>query len=93
MAKVLDPDGGRYTGVLPYDQSVFSSGISHFRTFVSTSHASDEKVPGDADWAFAFSRLFGKGLKDGWFTGHPFEVEPNGLAGVERALKKLKDGK
>ena len=57
IAKVLDPNGGRYTGVLPYDKSV------------------------------------GKGLKDGWFTGHPFEVVPNGLAGVEGALKNLKDGK
>lgn len=93
IAKVLDPNGGRYTGVLPYDKSVFASGITHSRTSVGNSHASDEKEPGDADLAFVFSQLFGKGLKDGWFTGHPFEVVPNGLAGVEGALKNLKDGK
>lgn len=93
LAKVLDENGGRYTGVLPYDESIFSSGIVHSRTAVANSHASDEKEPGDADLAFAFSQLFGKGLKDGWFTGHPFEVVPNGLAGVEGALKNLKAGK
>ncbi|EED14784.1 quinone oxidoreductase, putative [Talaromyces stipitatus ATCC 10500] len=93
LAKVLDTNGGRYTGVLPYDESVFASGISHSTTTVGNSHASDEKAPGDADLAFAFIRLFGKGLKDGWFTGHPFEVVPNGLAGVEEALRNLKDGK
>lgn len=40
-----------------------------------------------------FSRLFYKGLKDGWFSGHPYEVVPNGLDGVEGALKNLKEGK
>ena len=48
---------------------------------------------GDEDFGFVFFRLFGKGLKDGWFTGHPFEVLPGGLEGVEKGLACLKAGK
>jgi len=32
-------------------------------------------------------------LQEGWFTGHPFEVVPGGLGGVEQALRNLKEGK
>lgn len=93
LAKVLDPKEGRYTGVLPFDKSLFASGVQHSTTTVASSHGLKEHAPGNADLAFAFSQYFGQGLKDGWFTGHPFEVVPNGLAGIEGALKNLKDGK
>jgi hypothetical protein len=33
------------------------------------------------------------GLKDGWFTGHPYEVVSAGLNGVQTGLQKLMDGK
>jgi len=32
-------------------------------------------------------------LQEGWFKGHPYEVVPGGLGGVEGALKNLKEGK
>jgi len=38
-------------------------------------------------------RFFGRGLQEGWFKGHPYEVVPGGLGGVEGALKNLKEGR
>ncbi|KAI0865825.1 GroES-like protein [Xylaria cubensis] len=46
----------------------------------------------DRAFGFVYSRLFAKGLNDGWFKPHPHEVQPGGLSGLENALKKLKEG-
>lgn len=51
-----------------------------------------------ADWGqrqfgYVFTRLFTRGLEQGWFTGHPYEVVPGGLKGVETGLANLKAGK
>lgn len=35
----------------------------------------------------------GRGLQEGWFTGHPYQVMSGGLGGVEEALANLKAGK
>ena len=45
------------------------------------------------DLGFIFSRYFTRALQNGTFSGHPFEVRPGGLEGVEEALKDLKAGK
>lgn len=54
-------------------------------------------VHGDPDdlWDFGFvcTRLISKGLKEGWLCGHPYEVIPGGLDGVQEGLEKLRDGK
>ena len=42
---------------------------------------------------FGWSRLFGRGLQEGWISGHPYEVVPGGLEGVQTALENLKAGK
>lgn len=34
----------------------------------------------------------GEGVGCGWLKGHPFEVIPGGLDGVQRGLEKLKAG-
>jgi NADPH2:quinone reductase len=47
----------------------------------------------DREFAAAWYRLFGMGLAEGWFTGHPFEVVEGGLEGVDTALRNLKEGK
>lgn len=46
-----------------------------------------------AEFGAAFFQLMGRGLKQGWFQGHPFEVRPGGLAGLEGILSDLKEGK
>lgn len=93
LAKVLDPKQGLYTGVLPFDEKAFPDTLYTVRTNVGTVHKLPSEEPGIADLGFVFSQLFTKGLKDGWFSGHPYEVVPNGLDGVEGALKNLKEGK
>lgn len=93
LAKALDPKEGKYTGVLPFDESIFPATLKAIRTNVATVHQPHSEIPGRADLGFVFSRLFSKGLEDGWFSGHPYEVVPNGLEGVEGALKNLKEGK
>jgi NADPH2:quinone reductase len=46
-----------------------------------------------SDLGFVTSRWFARAWQAGKFDGHPFEVRPGGLEGVEQALKDLKDGK
>ena len=41
----------------------------------------------------AWFRLFGQGLREGWFSGHLYQVVKGGLAGVAEGLNNLKDGK
>ena len=47
----------------------------------------------DQELGFVYFRWFGKALKEGLFKGHPFEVVPGGLRGVEKGLNNLKAGK
>jgi NADPH2:quinone reductase len=47
----------------------------------------------DEDFGPVMYRFFARGLSKGWFKGHPYEVVPGGLKGIERALQNLKDGK
>lgn len=47
----------------------------------------------DQDFGFVYFRWFGKALKEGILTPHPFDVVPGGLQGVERGLNDLKAGK
>ncbi|KAK6338478.1 hypothetical protein TWF730_002541 [Orbilia blumenaviensis] len=42
---------------------------------------------------FLFLRWFVRGLDEGWFKGHPYEVVKGGLNGVGGALQTLKEGK
>ena len=87
MYKVLNAEGGKITNVLPGKEYESPKGIEQSLTSVGTAHA-DQK-----DFAFAWFRLMALGLKDGWFSGHPHEVVPGGLAGVQTALTNLKEGK
>lgn len=48
---------------------------------------------GDQDFGAAMYKFFERGLAAGWFRGHPFEVVPGGLGGVEIGLTNLKAGK
>ena len=56
-------------------------------TNVTTSHT-DHKL-----FATAWFRLFYHGLKDGWFSGHPYQVVSGGLDGIQNGLESLRDGK
>ncbi|KAL8987674.1 MAG: hypothetical protein Q9177_003145 [Variospora cf. flavescens] len=95
ICEVLDQETGQITLVLPgKDFSAIPKSIRRSTTYVGSVHSSvGTKERGDADFGFVMFRFFGRGLQEGWFRGHPHEVVPGGLAGVEGALRDLKEGK
>ncbi|GKT56245.1 quinone oxidoreductase [Colletotrichum tofieldiae] len=88
--KVLGPGRGKITNFLQNFPSDVSAEI--FYTTVGTVHAQDEKL-GDKAFGAAFFPFFGRGLAEGWFSGHPHEVLSGGLGALEEALKDLEAGK
>jgi NADPH2:quinone reductase len=101
ISKVLAKEGGRMTNVLPgRDYKEVPDYIYRSTTTVGDSHAPVAKAKaaegiqtGGKEFAFAFFRLYSRGLQEGWFSGHPYEVVPGGLGGVQKALADLKAGK
>ena len=103
ICKVLDAQTGKIVLVLPgkeypeipatVTQSQAACG-SVFEAFDADPW--EKKVgtkTGNKEFGYVMFRLIGRGLAKGWFKGHPYEVVPGGLGGVERALKDLKEGK
>ncbi|GJC83772.1 trans-enoyl reductase fsr4 [Colletotrichum liriopes] len=88
--KVLGPGSGKITNFLQNLPSDVSAEILY--TTVGTVHAKDEKL-GDKAFGAAFFPFFGRGLAEGWFSGHPHEVLSGGLGALEEALKALEAGK
>ncbi|KAJ5104070.1 hypothetical protein N7532_004599 [Penicillium argentinense] len=89
LRQSVAPDG-RIDFIFPndFDVSPAVKSITH----VGSVH----KEPGYEDneeLGLVFSRYFTKALQDKSFSGHPYEIRPGGLEGVEGALKDLKDGK
>lgn len=87
---------GKITTVLPLKEGdELPEGITDDRTMVGTVHsnATEGKTIHDREFGAAFFSLIGRGLTQGWFSGHPYEVRPGGLNGVEGALKDLEAGK
>ncbi|KAL3466896.1 GroES-like protein [Aspergillus heterothallicus] len=70
-------------------------GISMAMTMAGSVHfpPGDGKKVGDGEFAAATYQFMGRGLAQGWFSGHPVEVRPGGLGGLEAALRDLKAGK
>ncbi len=90
IVQVLDPRG-HLTLVLPgKTYEGIPETINQSITMVGSVHGTPEDL---SDLGFAWFRLFGQGLKEGWFSGHPYEVVPGGLAGVETGLLNLMHGK
>jgi NADPH:quinone reductase len=48
---------------------------------------------GDQDFGAVMYKFMERGLAKGWFKGHPFEVVPGGLRGLQVGLQNLKAGK
>ena len=96
-------DLGQITLILPNaDYSAIPEGITKSVTYVGDSHKAQDSTSwqkktgtmvGNEEFAFALFRYFGRGLQKGFFKGHPYEVIPGGLGGVEKALTDLKAGK
>lgn len=100
ISQVLDPKTGQITLVLPgRDYSAIPDTITKSTTYVAQAHGDEEwqkkagTMVGNEDFAYVFFRYFARGLDKGYFKGHPFQVMPGGLKGIEPALQNLKDGK
>lgn len=93
--KALSQHGGKLTMTLRTNHK-FENWIEQSDTKVGSvvadpTYSKDD--PDDQDFGFAWYRMFALGLKQGWFSAHPYEVVPGGLSGLEQALRNLKDGK
>ncbi|KAF1955108.1 GroES-like protein [Byssothecium circinans] len=85
--QVLDPKGA-ITLVLPGKEYPGIPG-----TVTQSVTSVDCVFKADKDFAFVYFRFLARGLDQGWFKGHPFEVVPGGLNGVETGLRNLYEGK
>ncbi|MCJ1444628.1 MAG: hypothetical protein MMC23_005130 [Stictis urceolatum] len=94
IGRVIDPQGA-LTGVLPGKGGSMEKpnyqgvpeGLRVSMTMVGSVFGTDK------EFGREYFRFFAKGLGDGSFTGHPFEIREGGLAGVQGALRDLKEGK
>lgn len=103
ICEVLDHETGKITLVLPgREYKEIPETIEKSSTFVGAAHIETDPDPwqkqtgtqtGNEEFAQAFFRYFSRGLQKGYFKGHPYEVVPGGLAGIQGALQNLKDGK
>ena len=103
ICKVLDHKAGKITLVLPgKDYKEIPETVEKSLTTVGAAQIGTDSDPwqkktgmqtGNEEFAMAFFRYFTRGLQKGFFKGHPYEVVPGGLAGIQGALQNLKDGK
>ncbi|KAL8638488.1 MAG: hypothetical protein Q9228_004365 [Teloschistes exilis] len=103
VCQVLDHETGQISLVTPKnDYSAIPSSIRQSQTMVGAVHASGDDQhfqketgghAGNMDFGYMFFRFFSRGLQEGWFKGHPHEVMPGGLGGIEAGMKNLKNGK
>lgn len=103
ICEVLDHKTGKITLVLPgkeykeipstVEKSTTTVGAAQIGTDSDPWQKKTGAITGNEEFALAFFRYFGRGLQKGFFKGHPYEVVPGGLAGVQGALQNLKDGK
>ena len=103
ICEVLDHHTGKITLVLPGRQyPEIPPTITQSVTYVSTVFKADDPAPwekragtktGDEEFGYLMFRFFGRGLQEGFFKGHPYEVVKGGLGGVEGALRELKEGR
>jgi NADPH2:quinone reductase len=105
LMKIMDLEKGKISLVLArksYED--IPPGFAKFFTQVGKVHSDRypgmpggerklEGLLGDQTFGAVMYKFFERGLMEGWFKGHPFEVVPGGLAGVETGLKNLKAGK
>jgi hypothetical protein len=91
LTEIVAPSGA-INIVLPSDWDTGNATKS--RTMVGCVHNWDKGADGDfRDLGLVTCRWIAKAWQEGNFSGHPYEVRPGGLQGVEKALKDLKDGK
>jgi NADPH2:quinone reductase len=86
IVQVLQPQG-HLTLVLPGKKyEGIPDSVQQTITSVGEAHK------GDKEFAYVYFRYFAKGLAEGWFKAHPWEIVEGGLNGVEEGVRRLKAG-
>lgn len=104
LMKVMDMSNGKitlvlarkkYEGIPPdFNKSYTQVGKVHSEQYPGIK--GEKKLSGllgDQDFGAIMYKFFERGLMKGWFKGHPHEVVPGGLGGVQLGLQNLKAGK
>lgn len=80
--------------VLPYpDTARLPGGTTQAQlVMVGDVHDVFGEKPGGREFGYVMMRAFVRGLQEGWFSGHPYEVVPGGLDGVQNGLERLSKG-
>lgn len=87
IVQVLEPEG-HLTLVLPGKQyEGIPESVKQSITMVGEAHA------GDREFAYVMYKYMARGLTEGFFKAHPFEIVEGGLGGVEKGLRNLMEGK
>ncbi|OJZ80304.1 hypothetical protein ASPFODRAFT_85916 [Aspergillus luchuensis CBS 106.47] len=89
LKRVVSP-GGQVDFILPNDFDVAPATKSV--TSVGSVHNQPE-FENNEELGYVISRYISRALQNGSLSGHPFEIRPGGLEGVEEALRDLKDGR
>ncbi|EUC35381.1 hypothetical protein COCCADRAFT_3404 [Bipolaris zeicola 26-R-13] len=87
ISKVIEPNGAIALVLPSKKEDDLPKTLTVTMTHVGSAHKED------ADFAHVMFRWMARGLQEGWFKGHPFEVVPGGLQGVQTGLRDLKEGK
>jgi NADPH2:quinone reductase len=104
LMKVMDLSNGKIALVLARKQyDGIPASFQKFFTQVGKVHADhypglkgEKKLAGllgDQEFGAVMYKFFERGLTGGWFKGHPFQVVPGGLGGLQTGLSDLKNGK
>ncbi len=96
ICEALDHKTGKITLVLPgkeykeipstVEKSLATVGGAQIGTDNDPWPKKTGKQTGNEEFAMAFFRYFARGSEKGYFKGHPYEVVPGGLGGVQQAL-------
>lgn len=87
ICKALDPHGKISLVLFGKDYSAIPDTVEQSLTYIGTVHKEDK------DFGYVFFRYLARSLQEGWFRGHPQEVIPGGLNGIQKGLENLKEGK
>ncbi|KAJ2986504.1 hypothetical protein NUW58_g965 [Xylaria curta] len=94
LALVLPLPGQSTSAAAPESHLVesFALPVGIEPVFAGVNLVNNPESDRDRTFGFVYSRLFARGLRDGWLKPHPYEVKPGGLNGLEDVLKRLKEG-
>ncbi|KAF9729385.1 hypothetical protein PMIN06_011073 [Paraphaeosphaeria minitans] len=81
--------------VLPYPETAGLPGGPTQAQLIMVGDVHDVfgEKPGGREFGYVMMRALVRGLHQGWLSGHPYEVVPGGLDGVQAGLQRLSEGR